>query len=147
MKRRSKPSTTPLLRKKATPPLESRFVMTVQVRQEWCDFREPQAICRGTRDRPAIELYGKIATDGRLDDGTRTAAKAAQDSVRQLIVAHGESRSFAPFGGAGYADAVGPTTHFPVDSAQVDPWAPQIRETQNRFFSETDAAAAEGVVA
>lgn len=97
-------------------------------------------------DRPAIELFGKIAADSRLDDGTRTAAKAAQDSVRQLIVAHGESRSFAPFGGAGYADAVGPTTHFPIDSPQVDPWAPQIRETQHRFFNETDAAAAEGVV-
>ncbi|MGH7736674.1 MAG: hypothetical protein ACREMP_02210 [Candidatus Tyrphobacter sp.] len=98
-------------------------------------------------DRPAIELYDTIARDDRLDAGLRTDAAAAASSVDDLVVAHEESRSFGPFGGRSYADAVGPTTHFPVSAAQVDPWAPKISETHNRFFDETDAAAAEGVIA
>ncbi|HEY8315089.1 MAG TPA: hypothetical protein VIG51_13090 [Candidatus Baltobacteraceae bacterium] len=98
-------------------------------------------------DRPAIALYDTIASDGRLDDDVRAAARDAQKSVAALVVAHKESRSFAPFNGSSYTDAVGPTVHFPVSSSQVDPWGPKVSETHNRFFSETDAAQAERVVA
>lgn len=98
-------------------------------------------------DRPAMALYGSLASDARLDDGLRGAAKAAANSVASLIVAHQESRSFQPFDGSGYTDAVGPTVHFPVSAGQVDPWAPHVTETHNRFFAATDAAAAERVIA
>jgi hypothetical protein len=98
-------------------------------------------------DRPAIALYNTIASDTRLDDGLRSAAKAASQSVASLVVAHQESRDFQPFDGSSYADAAGPTVHFPVDKAQIDPWAPHVTETHNRFFSATDGAAAERVIA
>ena len=98
-------------------------------------------------DRPAMSLYGTLANDARLDPGLRTAAKAAAQSVAALVIAHKESRDFQPFDGSSYADAAGPTVHFPVNKAQVDPWAPHVTETHNRFFSATDAAAAERVIA
>ncbi|MFN2449150.1 MAG: hypothetical protein ABR508_05065 [Candidatus Baltobacteraceae bacterium] len=98
-------------------------------------------------DRPAIAVYDSLAKDAKLDATVRTAAAKAETAVRGMVLAHGESRSFAPFGGTSYSDAAGPTVHFPVNSAQVDPWAPRVSETQNRFFAETDAAAAERVVA
>lgn len=98
-------------------------------------------------DRPAIALYNTLATDARLDAGLRSAAQAAADSVASLVVAHQESKSFAPFDGSSYADAVGPTVHFPVNPQQIDPWAPHVTETHNRFFADTDAAAAERVIA
>jgi hypothetical protein len=98
-------------------------------------------------DRPAIALYDTLASDGRLDSTLRDAAKSASSAVRGLIVAHKESGRFKPFGGADYTDAVGPTVHFPVRASQVDPWGPRISETHNRFFDETDAAAAERVIA
>lgn len=98
-------------------------------------------------DRPAIALYDRIAGDGRLDADLRGAAKTAADSVASLVIAHKESRAFEPFAGSNYRDAVGPTVHFPVKPAQVDPWAPHVSETHNRFFDATDAAAAERVVA
>ena len=98
-------------------------------------------------DRPAIALYGTIANDTRLDASIRNAAADAQKAVANIVIAHKESDSFAPFGGSSFADAVGPTVHFPVNAKQIDPWAPHVSETKNRFFNETDAAAAERVVA
>ncbi len=98
-------------------------------------------------DRPALALYSKIASDARLDAPLREAAADAGASVRALVVAHGESDSFEPFGGSDYRDAIGPTVHFPVTKRSVDPWAPRVTETHNAFFAETDAAAAERVLA
>ena len=98
-------------------------------------------------DRPAMALYSTLASDGRLDERLRQAAGAAAHSVASLVLAHAESRKFQPFDGSNYADAVGPTVHFPVSAKQVDPWAPHVSETHNRFFSATDAAAAERVIA
>lgn len=98
-------------------------------------------------DRPAIGLYDKIAQDTRLSGQIRTAAASAAKSVRSIVLAHGESGAFEPFGDASYKDAVGPTTHFPVSAKQIDPWAPKVTETHNRFFAETHAAAAERAVA
>lgn len=98
-------------------------------------------------DRPAIALYDRFANDARLDPQLRSAAKSAEESVRSLVVAHAESSAFAPFGNANYRDAVGPTVHFPVNGKQIDPWAPRVTETRNRFFDETDAASAERVIA
>ncbi|MGZ3505130.1 MAG: hypothetical protein ACXWNK_11260 [Vulcanimicrobiaceae bacterium] len=98
-------------------------------------------------DRPAIALYNTLASDGRLDKELRGLAQRSGDAVASLVVAHKESENFEPFGGSDYTDAVGPTVHFPVKPAQVDPWAPSVSETNNRFFKETDAAAAERIVA
>ena len=98
-------------------------------------------------DRPAIGLYDTLAADTRLDGSIRSAAAQAADAVRNIVVAHKESSAFAPFGGSDYRDAVGPTVHFPINASQVDPWAPRVSETHNRFFNETDAAAAERVIA
>ncbi len=98
-------------------------------------------------DRPAIALYNTIADDARLDTGLRAAAKTAANDIGSIVLAHKESRSFEPFHGSDYRDAAGPTVHFPVNAKQIDPWAPHVTETHNRFFSATDAAAAIGVVA
>jgi hypothetical protein len=98
-------------------------------------------------DRPAISLYNTLANDSRLDPEVRTAAKSAAQSVASLVLAHKESRDFEPFGGSNYGDAAGPTVHFPVNGKQVDPWAPHLSETHNRFFVATDAASAERVIA
>jgi hypothetical protein len=98
-------------------------------------------------DRPAIALYNTLAQDARLDDGLRNAAKAAAKNVGSLVLAHKESRDFQPFDGSNYIDAAGPTVHFPVNAKQIDPWAPRVSETHNRFFAATDAASAERVIA
>lgn len=98
-------------------------------------------------DRPAIALYDTIARDTRLGSAIRDAAANAEQSVRGIVLAHGETSGFEPFGGSSYTDAAGPTVHFPISRSQVDPWAPKISETHNRFFTETHAAAAEGVLA
>jgi hypothetical protein len=98
-------------------------------------------------DRPAIALYNTIADDARLDTGLRAAARTAANDIGSIVLAHKESRSFEPFHGSDYRDAAGPTVHFPVNAKQIDPWAPHVTETHNRFFSATDAAAAIGVVA
>jgi hypothetical protein len=98
-------------------------------------------------DRPAIAVYDALANDSRLDSGVRDAAKSAAQSVASLVLAHAESRDFQPFDGADYGDAVGPTVHFPVNASQVDPWGPAVSETHNRFFAQTDAGAAERVIA
>lgn len=98
-------------------------------------------------DRPALALYAKFASDNRLNPQLRTAALRAESSVRDLVMAHGESSSFEPFGGADYRDAIGPTVHFPLSKNSIDPWAPRISETHNRFFQETGARAAERALA
>jgi hypothetical protein len=98
-------------------------------------------------DRPAIALYDTIAGDGRLDPQLRDAAKNAMQAVSQSVLAHEESGEFKPFGGSDYSDAAGPTVHFPVNARQVDPWAPNVSETHNRFYTETDAADAQKVIA
>jgi hypothetical protein len=98
-------------------------------------------------DRPAVALYGTLADDARLDPALRKDALQAEHAVSDLVIAHKESRRFDPFDGSNYTDAAGPTTHFPVTAGQIDPWAPRVSETQNRFFQETDAAAAERVIA
>lgn len=98
-------------------------------------------------DRPAIALYQRFAHDPRLDAQLRTDALNAETAVKNVIIAHEESRDFAPFDHATYRDAAGPTVHFPINRSQVDPWAPRVSETHNRFFEETDAAAAERVLA
>jgi len=91
-------------------------------------------------DRPAIATYTTLASDGRLDAGLRAKAHAASDAVRDLVMSHKESDNFAPFGGSDYSDAVGPTVHLPITQKQIDPWAPAVSETNNRFFQETDEA-------
>jgi hypothetical protein len=89
-------------------------------------------------DRPAIALYNTIASDVKLDSSLRSDARQAAEAVANLVLAHGESKSFAPFDGANYKDAVGPTIHAPVNKSQVDPWAPKISETQNAFYKSVD---------
>ena len=92
-------------------------------------------------DRPAIALYGAFAADTTLPQAVRTSAASAVDAVTSLVVAHGESAKFAPFGGADYRDAVGPSVHFPTDTAEYDPWAPKISETNNAFYKAVDGSA------
>lgn len=98
-------------------------------------------------DRPAIALYEKVSKDTRVDANVRKLAANAAHAVNGIVLAHKESSGFAPFDGSSYADAAGPTVHFATKAAQVDPWAPKISETNNRFFKETDAAAMERVIA
>ena len=91
-------------------------------------------------DRPAIALYDTIASDARLPDDVRTAATSASKAVGNLVLAHGESHGFAPFGGADYRDAVGPTVHFATNRGQLDPWAPKVSETHTAFYKEVGAS-------
>ncbi len=98
-------------------------------------------------DRPALALYDSLASDDRLDASIRSAARDAEKAVGGIVLAHRESNSFVPFDGSNYSDAAGPTVHFPVTRKQIDPWAPRISETHNRFFAETDAGALERVIA
>lgn len=92
-------------------------------------------------DRPAIAVYDRIAGDAQLSDAIRKDAAAASAAVSDLVLAHRESSSFAPFGGSSYKDAVGPTIHDPLTSKQIDPWAPAVSETKNRFYASTDQGA------
>jgi hypothetical protein len=98
-------------------------------------------------DRPAIAVYDAIAKDSRLDGSLRGEAAAAKSAVNDLVLAHRESSSFDAFGGASYADAAGPTLHFPVKPSQVDPWAPQMKETDNAFYRAADQGALVGALA
>jgi len=90
-------------------------------------------------DRPAIALYDMFAKDTRLSDDVRAAAKDASARVRDLVLAHGESKAFEPFAGASYKDAVGPTVHFAVSHDQLDPWAPKVSETHTAFYKDVGA--------
>ena len=89
-------------------------------------------------DRPAIALYDKLASDARLPQIVRDDARAAAGAVRDVVLAHHESRAFAPYGGIDYHDAVGPTVHSPLNAKQIDPWAPQMTETANAFWKAVD---------
>ncbi len=89
-------------------------------------------------DRPAIALYEKLAADGRLPQKIRDDARAAADAVRHGVLAHRESRAFAPYGGIDYGDAAGPTVHAPLKHDQIDPWAPDVTETANAFWKAID---------
>jgi hypothetical protein len=91
-------------------------------------------------DRPAIALYDAFAADARLTPDVRAAAASASSAVGDLILAHRESRAFAPFGGASYRDAVGPTVHFATSRDQLDPWAPRMSETHTAFYKDVGAA-------
>jgi hypothetical protein len=92
-------------------------------------------------DRPAIAFYDTLAGDGRLDARLRSDAGAAAAAVRGLVLAHRESGEFAPFGGADYSDAAGPTVHLPTTRNQIDPWASAgVVETKNDFYNNVDEA-------
>jgi hypothetical protein len=99
-------------------------------------------------DRPAIAFYDTLAGDGRLDARLRNDARAAADAVGHLVLAHRESHEFAPFGGADYSDAAGPTIHLPTTRYQIDPWASAgVVETKNAFYKDVDEDAMTGVLA
>ncbi len=99
-------------------------------------------------DRPAIAFYDTLAGDGRLSDRLRNDARSARDAVRGLVLAHRESGSFEPFGGADYSDAAGPTVHLPTTRRQIDPWASNgVNETANDFYKKVDESAMTGVLA
>jgi hypothetical protein len=89
-------------------------------------------------DRPAIAAYDTMANDSRLPQELRSAAAAAENAVGNLVLAHKESGGYDPMGGADYRDAVGPTVHLPTTKRQIDPWAPQMRETANAFYHAVD---------
>ncbi|HET9030177.1 MAG TPA: hypothetical protein VFN49_08370, partial [Candidatus Aquilonibacter sp.] len=91
-------------------------------------------------DRPALAVYNAIARDGSIDTAIRNDATKATDAINALVLAHKESRAFAPFGGARYSDAAGPTIHDPLSKKQIDPWAPAVSETKNRFYDATNQA-------
>lgn len=99
-------------------------------------------------DRPAIAFYDTLASDGRLADRIRSDAGAASGAVANLVLAHRESGEFAPFGGADYSDAVGPTIHLPTSRKQIDPWASAgVTETDNAFYRAVDQGKMTGVLA
>jgi hypothetical protein len=89
-------------------------------------------------DRPAMAVYDRIASDGALSAAIRGDARAASGAIGSLVMAHAESHRFAPFDGASYADAAGPTIHAPLSAKQVDPWGPKISETNNAFYHRVD---------
>ncbi len=89
-------------------------------------------------DRPAIATYDAIAKDSRLSDALRAKAHDASSAVGNLVLAHNESKHFAPFGGSSYSDAAGPTVHLPTSKDQIDPWAPAVSETNNAFYKDGD---------
>ena len=99
-------------------------------------------------DRPAIAFYDTLATDGRLDAILRNDARAAEQAVRDLVLAHRESDGFGPFGGADYSDAVGPTIHLPTSFGEIDPWASTgVSEIKNDFYRKVDEGAMTRVIA
>lgn len=90
-------------------------------------------------DRPALSVYGAVASDARLAPELRNDARSAREAVRDLVLAHRESRDFRVFDDADYRDAAGPTIHVPTSRAQIDPWASKgISETQNAFYDAVD---------
>jgi hypothetical protein len=76
-----------------------------------------------------------------LPSDVREAAVEAEKAVDALVLAHNESRGFAPFAGTSYADAAGPTVHFASNAAERDPWAPKISETDTAFYAKVGADA------
>jgi hypothetical protein len=99
-------------------------------------------------DRPAMAYYDALAHDGRLNAAVRNDAAQAKDAVSKLVLAHKESSNFAPFGGADYSDAAGPTVHLPTSRKQIDPWAKAgVSETDNAFYHKVDQDAMTRVLA
>ncbi|MBC5829053.1 MAG: hypothetical protein GIW98_02540 [Candidatus Eremiobacteraeota bacterium] len=98
-------------------------------------------------DRPAIALYETFASDGRLDGALRRLAGNAANAVKATVLAHREADAFGPFNGSSYSDAAGPTVHFPLTAKQVDPWAPNVSETNNDFYKTVGANALSKVLA
>jgi len=99
-------------------------------------------------DRPAMAFYDALAHDGRLNATVRNDAAQAKDAVSKLVLAHKESSNFAPFGGADYSDAAGPTVHLPTSRKQIDPWAKAgVSETDNAFYHKVDQDAMTRVLA
>ncbi|MDQ6826630.1 MAG: hypothetical protein M3Z14_05440 [Candidatus Eremiobacteraeota bacterium] len=98
-------------------------------------------------DRPAIGLYKTFATDGRLNAELRRLANNAAGAVKATVLAHSEADGYAPFGNASYADAAGPTVHFPITPKQIDPWAPNVSETNNDFYRTVGADSLSRVLA
>ena len=84
-------------------------------------------------DRPAIALYETLAQDGRLPSDVRNAIAAT-------VLAHRETDDYAPFDDADYSNAYGPTVHFPIGRNHIDPWAPQMSETDNASYKIIGAA-------
>ncbi|HXP92980.1 MAG TPA: hypothetical protein VN905_05880 [Candidatus Binatia bacterium] len=109
------------------------------------DAREVDGMARFTEhtmpwhaDRPAAGVYGALARDARLPDDLRLAAREARVAVNDLVLSHRESRDFEPYGDVSYRDATGPTVHFPLTRTQIDPWGPEISETDNAFYKAVD---------
>ncbi|HXF34121.1 MAG TPA: hypothetical protein VN603_06070 [Candidatus Acidoferrales bacterium] len=109
------------------------------------DAREVDGMARFTKhtmpwhaDRPAGTLYGTFADDASLPDDLRTAARDARDAANDLVLSHRESADFQPYGDAAYSDATGPTVHLPLTRNQIDPWKPQVAETDNAFYKAVD---------
>ena len=109
------------------------------------DAREVGGMARFTKhtmpwhaDRPAGALYGAFANDTRLPGDLRSAARDARTAVNDLVLSHRESGDFAPYGDVSYKDASGPTVHFPLTRNQIDPWKPQVAETDNAFYKAVD---------
>ncbi len=98
-------------------------------------------------DRPAIALYETLSQDGRLSSDVRTAAIAARNAIAATVLAHRETDDYAPFDDADYSNAYGPTVHFPIGQKQIDPWAPQMSETDNAFYDTVGAADLTKVIA
>ncbi len=99
-------------------------------------------------DRPAMAFYDALASDARLNATVRRDASAAHGAVSELVLAHKESSGFAPFGGADYSDAAGPTVHLPTSRKQIDPWANAgVSETDNAFYQKVDQDAMTRVLA
>jgi len=95
---------------------------------------EPTALVPWHADRPAIELYTRIAADRRLPVELRQAADTARAAVAQTILWHAEmGKNPVGFGAMGYRDAVGPTTNFPGTPGQIDPLNPTISAQQNPY--------------
>ncbi|GAC1500174.1 MAG: hypothetical protein NVS1B14_03950 [Vulcanimicrobiaceae bacterium] len=101
-------------------------------------FPEATADLPWKADRPALTLYDTLAQDGRLNANLRDAAREAAKAVAATVLSHRESDNYAPFHGADYSDAIGPNVHFPANAAQFDPWSPNVSETHNHFFANTD---------
>ncbi len=88
-------------------------------------------------DRPALASYAALTADSRLPEAVRASAAEAKAAVGALVLAHAESKAYAPYDDASYRNAAGPTTHLPTSADQVDSWAPQVSETDTAFFKAT----------
>jgi hypothetical protein len=93
-------------------------------------------------DRPAEKLYDTLAKDEILPTELRSLAQQAASAVGATVIAHSESKDFAPFDDVSYKDAAGPTVHFPINRGEIDPWAPVVSETKNAFAKAVDESGA-----